>query len=198
MAFPPLASPNDSLMSPTILEALQNYADTASDDEDEETKTLARIVRPTKSFLPRFQLPIRKTARLLNPIDVPLPRVVPPSLHLQCDTTSSFLRSLPESRSAPSLFQSSVSKHGLPLQASGTRNSPRIGEALDAARMRASLDSSIASSSGVSAIRPRKFQRRGHALMLSGGAPLEPDVEFTFRMLQVASVRSFVNDSSPF
>ena len=108
--FPALQSPATRLMSPGILAALHSFAAEPSEEDEIAFVRLARD-RRMKSFVPT-----RKHARILNPIDAPLDRPVPPpSLHLQCDTTSAFLRSLPESRSSPSLFASSVSKHGVCL-----------------------------------------------------------------------------------
>ena len=182
--LPPVGG-DQRFMSPSVLTGLAEYL-----RFDNDKTMYSRLARP------RSVMPARKQVKLLNPVDAPPPLVInPPSLHLRCDTTSAFMRTLPESRSSPALFNASVSKLDLPLQAStyrglASRRSPRLGDEL-ASRSRASLEESMMTTSSIPSRQSlREFSRiqasrRGRGLMISGGAPLHPEVAWSLRLLQV-------------
>ena len=174
-------------MRPDVLAMLHEYSSTLPDGAPHD-----RLARPRKMQL------CRKTARLLRPDILPtLQEPPPPSASLRGHTVAEAMRVYPEVDSTPSLSSGSsglsIPRNGLPLQAtiaSARHSSLRLGDEVHSWRTRSTLQA-LRSSSSVHLLRNSASmsslpgrERRGHALLVSGGTPLRPASQRSLLRLQ--------------
>ena len=148
---------------------------------------------------PRVLSLARKTAVVVGSEHLPpMQHASPPSKSLMGHTISEAMRVLPEGLSSPKEFSPTLSRNGLPLEATqrmSARSPVRIGDDVHEMRMRSSLRA-LRSSSSSDLMRTDHMRRRGRSMMISGGAPLGPVVQENLRSLSLEMLRKSPSASS--
>ena len=162
--------------------------------------------------IPRSKVhtPARRNARVITGASLLPPMQLPPepSESLRGHTISEALRVFPEVRQDRLQFAPSVMRNDLPLMVSQGRMGSRLGDSVHSSRMLSNHRSYMQSSTSADSLMLRSrsqsgiyrsqsgiyTQRRGRAMMLSGGAPLNAKSQASLDTLQLHLLNSFRGD----
>ena len=197
MAPRPSSVADGRLMTPEALDDLRSFSQLPDFNSNDRLSLPRRRTTPA-----RRNACVIVGAELLPLMELPSE----PSESLRGHTISEALRVFPEMRSDRLEFVPSITRNDLPLMVSHGRMGSRLGDSIHSSRMRSnyrSLQSHVQSSTSMDSLMLRSrsssaiyTQRRGRAMMLSGGAPLNAKSQASLDSLQQHLLKSFRDEYS--